>query len=318
MYHGNVSRIISSAPVRANMTWDCCLYSYLIHIWIGAYTLIEDGAASDVTPQRNQCDLVLRSNMWVDVQAGYHQSTFINKKYISAAPHCLQLPSSQIAKYGQISDIWLKVCWSWTWPSGVSLKMALKMELRNMFGRSIVRFPASLASKCKWLWCCSGGICLLLQIFGPNLGSQIWHLPSFVNGALIFDSATQETFLTFKLKTKSHKVWHHDADAKKIVPTLQKCVFCGDHWLIDRTTKEDQSTELDTIFIFLDIDIDLHLLKECSPQSWRLFPHWISFRGWLVLLLVRSEYLMLGNLTCGYSKPCVLDLKVNINLFLDN
>ena len=105
---------------------------------------------------------------------------------------------------------------------------------------------------------------------------------------------------------------------KKIVPTLQKCVFCGDHWLIDRTTKEDQSTELDTIFIFLDIDIDLHLLKECSPQSWRLFPHWISFRGLLVLLLVRSEYLMLGNLTCGYSKPCVLDLKVNINLFHDN
>ena len=132
MYHGNVSRIISSAPVRANMTWDCCLYSYLIHIWIGAYTLIEDGAASDVTPQRNQCDLVLRSNMWVDIQAGYHQSTFINKKYISAAPHCLQLPSSQIAKYGQISDIWLKVCWSWTWPSGVSLKRASKMQLRNV------------------------------------------------------------------------------------------------------------------------------------------------------------------------------------------
>ena len=274
MYHGNVSRIISSAPVRANMTWDCCLYSYLIHIWIGAYTLIEDGAASDVTPQRNQCDLVLRSNMWVDVQAGYHQSTFINKKYISAAPHCLQWPSSQIAKYGQISDIWLKVCWSWTWPSGVSLKMALKMELRNMFGRSIVRFPASLASKCKWLWCCSGGICLLLQIFGPNLGSQIWHLPSFVNGALIFDSATQETFLTFKLKTKSHKVWHHDADAKKKLYPLCKNVFSVViiDWLIELRKKISQLNwtpssffwTLILIFIFsrsvhLNLDASFHI-----------------------------------------------------------
>ena len=69
------------------------------------------------------------------------------------------------------------------------------------------------------------GICLLLQIFGPNLGSQIWHLPSFVNGALIFDSATQETFLTFKLKTKSHKVWHHDADAKKNCTHSAKMCF---------------------------------------------------------------------------------------------
>ena len=30
----------------------------------------------------------------------------------------------------------------------------------------------------------------------------------------------------------------------------------------------------------------------------------------VMLSLLRSEYLMLGNLTAGYSKPCVLDLKV--------
>ena len=30
----------------------------------------------------------------------------------------------------------------------------------------------------------------------------------------------------------------------------------------------------------------------------------------VILSLFRSEYLMLGNLTAGYSKPCVLDLKV--------
>ena len=32
----------------------------------------------------------------------------------------------------------------------------------------------------------------------------------------------------------------------------------------------------------------------------------------------RSEYLMLGNLTCGYSKPCVLDLKVATILQISN
>ena len=30
----------------------------------------------------------------------------------------------------------------------------------------------------------------------------------------------------------------------------------------------------------------------------------------VILSLLRSEYLMLGNLTAGYNKPCVLDLKV--------
>ena len=35
----------------------------------------------------------------------------------------------------------------------------------------------------------------------------------------------------------------------------------------------------------------------------------------MMLTMLRSEYLMLGNLTYGYSKPCVLDLKVKMGIF---
>ena len=38
----------------------------------------------------------------------------------------------------------------------------------------------------------------------------------------------------------------------------------------------------------------------------------------MMLTMLRSEYLMLGNLTCGYNKPCVLDLKVKMGIFFKN
>ena len=56
------------------------------------------------------------------------------------------------------------------------------------------------------MWCCLAFVCCLFQIwiFGPDLDNKIWHLPSFVNDALIFDTATQERFMKFKLKNNLH------------------------------------------------------------------------------------------------------------------